>query len=211
MLLHMMQVQEKAYALTKTKLTYLFDEIDILSTISDNLKVLCPNDQSNDYDDLDMLLDEAAIVSSPNRHSNMEVNKQFLMHDDDDDDGDGDGDDDVVENKDQPDEEVYTEMVKRHLLKYQKHMHQLRGELDVYCSAIPTLSYNGSRYDIGLCKSILIKKLKELGGKMHFVCKTHNTYKSISTDRFFLFLDMCNYMMLLKTKINLMRKYIQKW
>ena len=62
-----------------------------------------------------------------------------------------------------------------------------------WCSVIPVVSFNGSKYDINLMKQYLHKSLNNYSQKVDFAIKRTNTYMSLKTENL-QFLDIRSYL-----------------
>ena len=61
-----------------------------------------------------------------------------------------------------------------------------------WCSVIPVVSFNGSKYDINLMKQYLHQSLNNYSQKVDFAIKGTNTYMSLKTENL-QFLDIRSY------------------
>ena len=51
--------------------------------------------------------------------------------------------------------------------------------MKIWCSVIPVVSFNGSKYDINLMKKYLHQSLNNYSQKVNFAIKRTNTYMSL--------------------------------
>ena len=70
---------------------------------------------------------------------------------------------------------------------------ELSNSLDKYCTQLPVLSFNGSKYDTVVILKPLMAYFVEEGDINYVIKKGANNYTAISTDRF-LWLDVCSYL-----------------
>ncbi len=76
--------------------------------------------------------------------------------------------------------------------KMLKSLQCLKKELDLFTSQLPTLSYNGSRYDLNVLRSELLPQLNLAHDPAGYVIKKNSSYMCISTTHFRI-LDILNY------------------
>ena len=98
----------------------------------------------------------------------------------------GDGnDEDTVRQTVDPREKFRQTMLKK--------IEQLYGRFDQYCSCVPVLGFNSSKYDLNLVKSKLCKHLQLTDQDKHtFTVKRNNSYLTIATPSL-KFLDVSHY------------------
>ena len=88
--------------------------------------------------------------------------------------------------------ESYGDYDRTECKKEMKHLMHLRAKLETYCSQLPVLGFNSSKYDLNLIKQKLAIHLNLIEEEDKFIVKKGNSYMCIATPQF-KFLDITQF------------------